>query len=224
MNGLIILIILIFLAAICLLVGKSSHEKKTREEFLRELADFLEGTLEPMDEEAYPNSFKIQFNFSGKEFVYEDLEKQGFKNKVYVANLKVKAHRMFTLTFTEKKRSTTIRSNIYMASEISSQQAEESTQIRMPRPLKDLVVVTNDTFIANKLLEGSRTSSIIKRFRNVDAQGRPFMSIKIVKGVLSLEFYSGKTFEPNIPALKAKIASIENYLKKLVVLINVIQE
>ena len=117
MKGLIFVIAVILTAGIILLSGKSPlKKKKTREQFLQDLAEFLEGTLEPIEDDANPNSFRIRFKYSGVDFVYEDFEKLGFKDKIYIAYLRAKTTSRLTLTFSAKKRSTKIRTDIFIAS------------------------------------------------------------------------------------------------------------
>ena len=220
MNGLIVLIVVILITGIILLSGKSPFkENKTREQFLKDLTKYLEGTLEPIEDDVFPNSFRIRFKFSGEDFVFEDFEKQGFKDKVYIAYLRVTAPGDLTLTFTEKERSTTIRTDIFIASDISSQQVGRTAQLQVPKHLNDLNVTTNDTAIANELFGTGKISSIFKQLKNMNSRGSSFMPIGIVNGVITLEFYSEKKFQPNLPALYSDISSIENYSNKLLVLV-----
>ena len=219
-----VLIVLLFLGGIILLSAKSPLEKKTREHFLQELADFLEGTLEPIESDAGENSFRIKFRFKGEEFVYEDMEKQGFKDKVYKAYLKAKIPNKLTLTFTEKRRSTKIRTDIFIASEVSTDYVNEYVQLRVPKYLKDLKVFTNDSVATNKIFEDNKTAAIFKKFKNVDNRGYPFLSIGIVEGEIILEFRSIKTCYPNVFDLRADVSSIDDYLEKLMVIIRKLKE
>ena len=219
MGILIVLIVLLFLGGIVLLSAKTPPEKRTREYFLQKLADVLEGTLEPIEGIAGENSFRIKFCFKGEEFVYEDLEKQGFKDKVYKAYLKAKTPNKFTLTFTERRRSTKIKSDIFMASDVSTNYVNEHIQLQVPKYLKDLNVSTNDPVVANKIFEDNKTASVLKKFKNVDNRGYPFLSLGIVGGEVSLEFRSTKTCCPNIPDLREDVPSIENHLERMIVII-----
>ena len=214
MSWFLVLLILLFLGGIILLGVKSPFEKKTREQFLQELAGFLEGTFESLGDEVYGRSFRLLFRFGGEEFIFEDLEKQGFRDKVYVAYLKVKTPSKLTLTFTEKRRSMRIRTDIFMASEISTQQAEDHVLLQVPKYLKDLKVSTNDPVVANKLFEDKKAAAVFRQFKNVDSRGYPFLSIGIVDGTVILEFHSVKAFNPSLSNLWADIASIEDYLDK----------
>lgn len=224
MNGLVIFIVIILITGIILLSGKSPlKEKKTREQFLGDMANFLEGKLEPVEDGLHSNSFRIQFKHSGEDFVFEDFEKQGFKDKVYIAYLRVKTSNPLTLTFTEKRRSSRIRTDIFIASDISSRHAGQNAQLQVPKHLNDLTVFTNDIVAANELFEFGKISSILKQFKGIDSLGNPFMPIGIVDGAITLEFYSEKTLEPSLVALYSDISSIENYANKLMVFVHKLQ-
>jgi len=224
MNGFFILIVVLLLVGIIILSGPSQLKKRTREECLQDLAKFLEGTLEPIEDEGYSNSFRIRFKFSDESFVFEDWEKQGFKDRVYTAYLKVKTPNPLTLNFSGKERSTKIRTDIFIASNVSSQQIERTVQLRVPKHLNDLNVSTNDTTVANELLEVGKISSIFKQFKNKDSRGISFMPIKILNGVVTLEFYSDKILKPNLSTLYSDISSIDGYLNKLMVFVRELQK
>ena len=224
MSGFVILIVVFLIAGIILLSSKSPFKKKTREQFLADLTKFLEGTLEPIEDEAYPNSFRIRFKFSGKDFIFEDLEKQGFKDKVNTSYLKIQTSSRLTLTFTEKKKSTKIRTDIFIASDISTQSTERTTQLQSPKHLGDLNVLTNDTVAANKVFENKKISSIFKQLKNVDSRGYSSMPIGIVEGGVTLEFYSEKMFQPSLTTLYSDISFIEDYLNKLLVFVSVLEK
>jgi len=219
MAWLMILIILLFVGGIVLLSAKSPLETKTREQFLQELAAFLHEKLEPIEDEEHKNSFRIRFEFDGESFVYENLEKQGFKGKIYKSYLKVKIPSKLTLTFTEKRRSMRIRNDIFIASEISAQDIDKSIQLQVPKSLKDMNVFSNDPAEANRIFEDRRIEAIFRQFKNVDDRGYPFLSIGIVDGAVILEFYPQERFTPNLSALQSDIASIEDLLEKLIVVV-----
>ena len=167
MSMLLVLIVLLFLGGIILLSTKSPLKKKTRAQFLQELADLLEGVLEPIEDNEGENSFRIKFQFKGQEFVYEDLEKKGFKEKIYKAYLKARTPSKLTLTFTEKRRSTKIRTDIFIASEVSTEHVNEHVQLQVPENLKDLKVFTTDPVAANQIFEDNKTAAILKKFKNL---------------------------------------------------------
>lgn len=219
MNGFVILVIVLLLAGIILLSGPSKLDKRTREEYLKDLTKFLEGTLEPIEDELISNSFRIRFKFSNEDFIFEDWERKGFKEKIYSAYLIVKTSNRLTLKFSEKERSTKVRTDIFIASDVSSQEISRTTHLQLPKHLKDLNVSTNDTTAANELLDEGKISSILKQFKSKDSRGYSFMPLKIVDGTVTLEFYSDKILKPNLVALYSDISSIDGYLKKMMVFV-----
>ncbi|MCK5082495.1 MAG: hypothetical protein KAR31_06270 [Candidatus Omnitrophica bacterium] len=224
MSMAMILVVVFCLGGIILLNAKSPFEKKTRKQFLEELASFVDGTLEPIKADAGENSFRIKFRFKDQEFIYEDMEKQGFKDKVYKSYLKTRVPNKLTLTFTEKKRSTTIKTDIFISSDISTQYLKEHVALQVPKYLKDLKVFTNDPVEANKIFEDKKTVSVLKKFKNIDSRGYPFVSIEIVKGEVTLEFRSIKTCYPNVFDLRGDVSLIDNHLEEMMVVIRKFKE
>lgn len=218
------LLVFLLFSGIILLSTKSPLKKQNREEFLRELAKFLEGTLEPIGDGEESGSFQIRFKYKNEEFHYEDLETGGFKGRVNKVYLRIKTSSKLTLTFTEKKRSTKIRSDIFIASEVSARYMDTQYQLQVPEHLKDLKVFANDTSEANKILEDKRITDIFKKFKNIDTRGYPFLSLGIISGVVTLEFHSVKTCKPNISALREDMASIDDYLEQLLIISHKLNE
>ena len=70
--GISILVIAALIFGIVYINSSSVHKKKTREEYLQDLANFLEGKVEPIVDRE--NSHKIEFNFEGYPFLYEDVQ------------------------------------------------------------------------------------------------------------------------------------------------------
>ena len=128
------------------------------------------------------------------------------------------------MTFTEKKRSTKIRSSIFIVSEVSAQYINQRDQLQVPEYLKDLKVFASDASEANKILEDNRIAGILKKYKNVDARGYPSLSIGIIDGVVILEFRSVKTYKPNISALREDVSSIDDYLEQLIAIARKLKE
>ena len=218
MTAAVILIVGIALAGIVLLNIRLPFQKNTREHFLQRLAKFLDGTLEPILDEAYENCYRLIFNFKGEECVYEDFEKKGFKNKVYSGCLKVKTPSKLTLAFAERKRSHRIRSDIFIASEVSTQAVEERVRLQIPDYLKDLEVVANDAATANELFKDKRVGGILKQFKNIDDRGYAFLSLGIIDGTVTMEFHAQSSFKPYLTALYNDMASVEDYLDDMIII------
>jgi hypothetical protein len=219
------LIVLMFLAGIILLGAKSPLQKRTREQFLAELTKFLEGTVELIDDDHEGGkSYRISFKFKGEEYIYEDLESLGFKEKIYKGYVRIKTPSKLTLTFAEKERSTRIRSDIVIASEIEAHFIDKNTILNVPELLKDMQVFTNDTPEANRVLEDKKIISILKKYKNVDSRGYRFLSLGIIDGVVTLEFRPEKFNKPNLPALRENVSSIDDYLEQLIVIARKLKE
>ena len=225
MVGLLILVVLALLAGIVLLSAKSPLRKLTRKEFLQELTKFLEGVIELIDDdEEGGESYRIRFKFKKEEFVYEDHEKQGFKGKIYRSYIKLVTPSKLTLTFTEKKRSTKVRSDIFIASEVSSKYIEEGDTLQIPEYFKDLKVFASNVPEANKILEDKKIVSFLRKYKNVDTRGYPFLSFGILDGVIILEFRSIKAGRPSISSLRENVSSVDDYLEQLILIARKLKE
>lgn len=216
MVAAVVLIVVIALAGIVLLSAKSPLHKSTREHFLQRLAKFLDGTLEPILDEGYENSYRIKFSFDGEECVYEDFEKTGFKDKVYSGFLKVKTPSKLTLTFSERKHSLKIRSDIFIASDVSTQVVDQRVRLKVPDYLKDLDVAATDAATANELLEDKKVAGILKKMQNIDDRGYSFLSLGIINGAVTMAFHAQGSYKPNLSALRNDIASVEDYLDDMI--------
>jgi hypothetical protein len=219
MTALVVFIVVAALTGIALLSAKSPLRQVTREQFLQQLAKFLEGQLNPHSQEGYENCFKITFAYDGEDCVFEDLEQKGFKDKVYAGYLKIKTPNKLTLTFTEKKHSLKIRSDIFLASEISTQAVEKRVRLQVPEYLKDLNVTANDPAMANELFEDKKVAGVLKKMKNVNDRGYAFLSLGIIDGIVTLEFHEQNNFKPNLASLRADMASIEDYLGDMVIIV-----
>jgi hypothetical protein len=224
MSWLIALLVLLILGAAVLFSGGSLHKRKTRLDYLEELTDFLQGALEPIEDPGYKDSYRVRFKFKEEDFVFEDIVGVGFKDKIYKYYLKVKTPYNLTLTFAEKKRSLRIRTDIFIASEVSTRQVDQKVRLQLPDFLKDLLVSTNDAAQANKFFEDKKVSAIMKSFKHIDTRAYPYISLSIMDGLISLEFHADKTLKPNITDIWINIPSIEDYLEKIIVLVKKLKE
>ena len=112
----VIIIVVLLVAGILFLSSHSPIKKKSREEFLEEVAKFIEGKLEKA--QGQEGSYQINFNFEGQHFLYEDFEDKGFKEKLNKAYIKSQTSTNLTLAFTEKERKMRILSDVFIASNI----------------------------------------------------------------------------------------------------------
>ena len=78
---------------------------------------------------------------------------------------------------------------------------------------------TNYPVRTNEMLKDKKIASFFCELKNIDSRGCPSIALKIIDGVISLEFYSSKMFKPSLDVLKNDIASIENYLEKMLTIV-----
>lgn len=196
-----------------------TQNKNNRDKTLQELADLLEGKLEPM--EGFPNSFKIEFTYNGKPFVYEDIEDVLGNQPHYRGFLKYKTSTNLVLSFTEKSR-TQMRSNVQSLQDVVSNPwgINQVNDLVSPPDLKEFTIFTNKTPQANTLLAHEGVVKVFARYKNVDVRGHPVMSLEIVEGVLLLRFHSSPELKPNLFDLRNNAASIEPHLDHMRVVID----
>ena len=217
-----IFILIALCVGIILLGGYSPLKIQTREQFLQSLAKFLEGDLKPIEGEE--EGFRIRFNFEGQTFLSEDVPEYGFAEKAYKGYLKTQSPTKLTLSFTEKPRSTLIKSDVIIASKIQDGPTEGRARVRVPSKLKDLNVHTNDPFLVNALWDNPKIVFIFSGFKNVDARGYPSMSIRMMDGLLVLEFSPMIDKKPNRPTLIRDIHVMDAYPTQLLKIIKRLME
>ena len=220
-----VVVIILLVAGIVFFSLTTSGRKKTREQFLKEMAEFMEGSWEPVQTTQQLNAFKVIFNFEGENFTYEDLEEVSFREKLLKGYLKCQTSSLLDLYLTEKEKSEKIiQPDLHFPSQKSGQDFKEKVKIRMPKSLKHFHVYTNNPQDTNALLDNDKIAQIFAGFRNRDSRGRSFSSIKILHGEVILEFSSSVVYSPNRSDLVNNVASIENYTKKLLAIIKKLKE
>ncbi len=194
-----------------------SGKGKTRDESLLDLEKFLEGKLELI--KGIENSFRLSFTFEGIALSFEDLEVQGFNDKVNKGFLKAKTVSSLNLTFSEKIAGQGTRSKMIIASDLEANPGQADIKINMPKYLQDLEVHTNDKVMVNRLFQDPRIINIFSEYKNFNLRGSPLMPLSVKEGVVHLEFYETDMMKPSIVALRKDIPSIEKILAKMSVLV-----
>jgi len=217
----VIIIIVILIFAIIFLSGNSPFNEMPRDEFFRGLEKVLNAKLAPI--EGKEDSFRIEFKFEEEDFIYEDVIQKGFRGDVNEAYLKVKMPSKFSLTFSERKKEAMIKSEVLMASEMVDDPDRDAKRITLPKGFERLKAYTNDVALANKLFMDPKVAGIFSQFVNVDNRGCPSVSLKIIDGIVILEFHSSTSLNPNRRALRNNISSLENYCDKLLVVVKKIR-
>ena len=218
----IIIIVLVFLAGIILLNSNVPSREPTREQFLRSMEKILEGKLRPV--EGQPENFQIDFFFEGQAFVYEDVIDRGFKEAARKGYLKTRIHADFSLYFSEKPRSTTMKTDVFISSQIPDGPTRPDAWVALPPSLKGLDVQTNNIRLANKLLANPKIVDVLLEFRSVDSRGYPSMSWKIMDGLMILEFHPAERKIPSYHDLTSRISSIDDYLEELTKIVRFFKE
>ena len=225
----IVVIVCVLLAGIILLNSNVFSRKPTREQFLQSLEKLLEGKLRPIAGQPAGRlpaggGMQIDFFFEGQSFVYEDVPDRGFKEEARKGYLKTRVHADFTLYFTEKPRSTTIKTDVFISSRVPDGPTRPDAWVALPPSLKGLDVQTNNIRLANKFLANARIVDLLLEFRNIDSRGSPSMSWKIMDGMMILEFHPAGRKIPNYHDLTGRIASIEDHLEELVKIVRFFKE
>lgn len=213
-----VIVIVVLLAGIVLL-NSGIFQRQTREQFLQSLAEFLEGKLHPI--EGQPENWQIDFVFEEQPFFYEDVFEHGFKGNERKGDLKTRVHDDFTIYFTEKPRSTTIKTDLIISSNVPAGAPRPDAWVVLPPSLKGLNVQTNNIRLANKLLADKGIVEILLQFRSEDQRGYPSMSWKIVDGVMTLEFHHAEGKTPNYRTLTGRISCMDNYLEDMLKIVQV---
>lgn len=213
----IIVTVVVIVLAIVFLSGRSLTKSKTREEYLQELAAYLEGQLSPLTGQT--PGYQIVFKFEGRDFIFEDVEQEGFQEKVHKAYLKIKTNSSLTINFTEGSRMT-IRSEIVKASDIKDEQIE---RLMVPKELKKFKVFANDIEKANELFEDPKTKGLFVHYFNTGTRGEPAMALRLQDGLLTLEFFESVAMRPSLYDLMETPAKIENELYNILTLTKLIE-
>ena len=225
----IIIIVVVLLAGIILLNSNVLSHKPTREQFLHSLEKLLEGKLRPIDGQPADRlpaggGMQIDLFFEGQSFVYEVVPDRGFKEEARKGYLKTRIHADFSLYFTEKPRSTTMKTDVFISSRIPDGPTRPDVWVALPPSLKGSDVQTNNIRLANKLLANAKIVDILLEFRNIDSRGSPSMSWKIMDGMMILEFHPAPGKIPNYHDLTGRVSSIEDYLEELVKIVRFFKE
>lgn len=214
MMTIFIVFIIVSLGAIIFLSRQTFVESRTKDQFLKDLTRHVNGNLEPF--EGQENSYKLSFHFEKYDFIFEDWELKGFQEKVDKAYLRLKLKNKYTLLFSEIDRSGGIRAEAQMLSKAKEEALTHMMKVSLPKQLSDLNVKTNDPYITNRLFDDSKILPIILQYRNVDTRGYSSMSIRIVDGIVTLEFSSVPGVNPSLTSLRSNMGAIENYIDQFI--------
>ncbi len=212
MTTLLIILVILLIAGIIWFNKDSAKPAQNREQFLDKLTHFLEAQKTPLLNR--PNSFLLTFAYEGDNFVFEDVEEQGFGEKTYKAFLKNTTGKPFTLYFLKKETKQTKHTSI-LGSGSQPDQKIKNEKIELPKSLKDFDVFTNNAIFLQEILKDRVLVALFAGLKTGDSSGYAFMPLIILNGVVSLEFRSSSNYKPNLMDLRSNVSSVEVYLKKV---------
>ncbi len=218
MTPYLLFIIFVFIAGILFVCSQLQSKQKTREEFLKQFEEFVGSSFQPIEDQE--NCFRIVFNFDGEEFVFEDIEKHGFKGNTYKARLKVAMPGKFNMSFIERTADAVKHSSILESTGLDSKIYKQQLHFKMPKELSLFDVVTNNMKLAQEILNDDKIVRIFSEFKNIKGPGYPFVSFRIEDSELILDFYPFEApFLPNLRFLYSDVASIEDYCQKMLIIV-----
>ncbi|MBF0385160.1 MAG: hypothetical protein HQL27_04745 [Candidatus Omnitrophica bacterium] len=215
--------VVLALAGIIFLSKFSKMQEKTREQVLEDLAKSLESKCEVAAEAQ--NSYRINFVFEGKNFIYEDFERASFREKIYKGFLKCRLKQDFIMNFSEKQKDGIIRTSTFTRATLdkASNNANEREILRIPKSFSAFNIYSNNVALANRIMEDKKSLKVLLNFKGVDNRGMSYMPLRFLDNFLVLEFDSSPNKHPNIKTLYRDVHSIEQQLVQLVKLIEVVE-
>ena len=201
---------LILIVSIVLLTGSP---QKSRTQQLAELEKFLEGKSEPMDDTL--DGVRIRFTYKGLPYAFEEVPDPGFSGKAYKGFLKLMTTTNFTMTFTERERSSKVQSSLITMAERTSDVEQQKVRIDLPDALQMFNVFTNNPKIANQLLHDRKLLEVFLKYKHVDASAYPSMSLRILNGVITLEFHSMGSAKPKLSDVHTDKHVLDKYMNDL---------
>ena len=209
MTIIIVLIVIVFAAGIVLFTQASTVSAKSREEYLADLAKYLESDVEKI--EGQDGAYRINFKFDGFDVTYEDTILPGFKREVNRAHIKIKQHGDLVLTFHEKNQGQkVITGDISLTSKVVT---DTSETVKVPSKLKDFQIQTNNAPRINKLFNDSRFVALLAKFKNFDARGYLFMAFRLLDGDIVLDMHNENRFYPSLFVIHKNVHLIEDPIK-----------
>lgn len=215
-----IFIVIALVVSIIYLSNKTGGRRKTRTELIEAIEKYVKGKCELI--EGCENSYRISFDYYGKNFIYEDMEMKGFHDKVLKSYLKVQMPGKLTIQFTEKMHKRVVDNKVITATEMLSD-VSNVAKVRIPPELNVFDVMTNDIQKSNILLNDRKTKRVFNEFKNFDTQGRPMNSLKIIDGMIILEFHSSGVGRPRSLDFEGNVGVLEDYMRKLRVIVNKVE-
>lgn len=223
MFWILVLLVVIFAGAMIFVAMSSSSAKpKTREDFLAALVKHTEGARSAMPGEM--NSFRIDFDFEGRHFWYEDIESEGFTQKVYKGILKTKSNTNMNLVFSRKDRKKLLGGDVQMMSNLSDASVNKHSKVYVPPELGAFDVFTSEPYKVNVFLEDKKARSMLAGLKQIDRQGDPWMPVSVSEGVLFLDLSADERVKLSRPMLMENMPVLEKLTDSMAVLVKAIDK
>jgi len=220
--------IILIVFSICVLIAivfftmQFSFKGRSREQFLEEAKDYLHGKVSEIADRG--NSVRISYDFEGTSFTFDDIEEIGFKSNIQKGYLRVDTKVPFTLTLSEREKTSGIRSEIFVASKVFDGKSPLKPKVKLPKGLEMFDAHTNNYAWANELLRQEKVVRLLIEYRNLDARGFYSDAIKILDGVVTLDFYPSGAQKPSFFAIRNNIPSFETYSDQVSLIANAIKK
>lgn len=210
MSILVICVIVLLVLGIIILKGYRPGAKVSRNDYLTKFQGYVNGQKRVI--EGRDNSYAVDFNFEGFQFSFEDIEDVGLNNTAYKVMLKHKMDNNLSLGFMEKQINATVRSNILIVSDLPRNIEQDRIRLIVPDQFKDMQIYSDNTEMANKLLDDKKIVSIFLQYKNRDSRGKPLESLSITDGVITLQFHNSSILNPSLHTIQSELANLEYYL------------
>jgi len=220
MSPVVIIIIVLLVGAIVFFTHDSKQPKKTDTKYLHQIARLFEGKVEKLED--FDNCHKVSFSYKGWDFYFLAISDTDFERVMTKGYLKAETPSKLKLSFTERPRSD-VKANIQTIQDITNPWGSDA-KLQLPRALSEFAIHTNNAGMTKKILEDDRAVKIIASFKNRDSRGHPVMSLDFNEGILSLDFHPSGMLKPNLWDLQHDVSSMQGYLDKMLVLLQIIRE
>jgi hypothetical protein len=215
-------LVIIFAVAMIFVAVTPSRKVVTRDDFLSQLEKYTEGRRTPIPELA--DSYRLDFDFEGHHFWYEDIQSEGFTQKVYKGLLRIQSNSDLNLIFVKKDRNKLLGGDLQMMSNISDSSVNKQNKVFTPVELKEFDIFTQTPYKVNLFLEDKKARSVLAKIKQFDRQGEPLMPISISDGVICLEFSLDDRVKLNRQALLESPQMMEGLADGLIVLVKALNK
>lgn len=212
MVSFLIALSVVFILALLVISFPIAGKDKDREQFLREMADFLEGDIIKEND----SLSKISFVYKNHPFVYEDIVKYDLGQKYHKGFIKAKIQSPLVLFLIEKERQDALTAEGLLY--VDPQKQKRVEIFDLPEELSRMRVFTSDPFKARKVLNDQNVLKMLIQMKNIDYRGAESVPVKIVENMVSVEVYSKGPRKPNLVMFKNDPSMMDEHLRRMIVI------